>query len=190
MGNGRRVSVQELNRFQLPAGFRGRSAVVVQLWWLTQATLFRLSPQFLYGWRSMLLRLFGARVGRGVKIRPAATVTYPWKFEIGDFSWVGDDAVIYCLGDVKIGRNAVVSQRSYLCAGDHDPASVAFEIRGRPIVIEDEAWVCADVFVAPGVTIARGAVIGARSSVFKDMPSDMICTGHPCVPIKRRTSGN
>ena len=93
-----RPRFQDLSRFRLPADFRGRSAVWVQLWWLVQATLFRLSPQFLFGWRRWLLRLFGARVGAGVLIRPTATITYPWKVAIGDHSWVGDDVVLYSLG--------------------------------------------------------------------------------------------
>src|SRR5690606_37453676 len=74
----RATRVQDLARFRLPPGFRGRSALVVQLWWLVQATLFRLSPQVCYGWRRWLLRLFGARIGQGVLVRPSARITYPW----------------------------------------------------------------------------------------------------------------
>jgi putative colanic acid biosynthesis acetyltransferase WcaF len=177
---------QDLSRFQMPPGFRGRPGWYVQLWWLVQATLFRGSPQVLYGFRASLLRLFGARVGRGVVIRPTATITYPWKVSIGDRAWVGDDAVLYSLGDIEIGSDAVVSQRSYLCAADHDHHDPAFPIRARKITVGDESWVCADVFVGPGVNIGRGAVIGARSSVFKDMPEGQICLGSPCVPIKPR----
>src|SRR5262245_48779901 len=112
--------VQDLTTFRMPAGFRGRPAWFVQLWWLTQALLFRPSPQVAYGFRRLLLRAFGARIGRGVVIRPSVVVTYPWKVEIGDFAWVGDDAVLYSLGEIRIGANSVVSQKSYLCAGDHD----------------------------------------------------------------------
>ena len=106
--------IQDLSRFRLPPGFRGRSAMAVQLWWMTQATLFRLSPQFAYGFRRRLLRMSGANVGQGVLVRPTVTVTYPWKVSIGDRAWVGDHAVLYSLGEIEIGADAVVSQRAYL----------------------------------------------------------------------------
>lgn len=178
--------MQDLSCFRLPPGFRGRSAVVVQLWWFVHSTLFHWSPQFAYGFRRWLLRCFGARVGKGVVIRPSVTITYPWKVCIGDYAWIGDDVVLYSLGEIKIGAHAVVSQSSYLCAADHDYTQVGFPIRSRRITIGAEAWVATDVFVAPGVSIGRGAVIGARSGVFKDMPAGMVCLGSPCTPRKER----
>ncbi|MBV1916343.1 MAG: putative colanic acid biosynthesis acetyltransferase [Pseudomonadales bacterium] len=178
--------MQRLDQFYLPAGFRGRSAIVVQLWWIVQATLFLHSPQFMYAWRNWLLRLFGATIGKHVIIRPTVRITYPWKLTIGDYSWVGDHAELYTLGPVTIGKHAVISQNSYLCTGSHDYKSESFDIYAEPIVIEDEAWVAADVYVAPGVTIGRGAVIGARSSVYTDMPSGMVCIGSPAKPVKPR----
>ena len=178
--------IQDLSSFRMPAGFRGRSTVVVQLWWLVQSTLFRGSPQFAYSFRRWLLRLFGAQVGRGVVIRPSVTITYPWKVTMGDYAWVGDNVVLYSLGEIEIGADAVVSQSSYLCAADHDYTDPSFPIRSRKITIGPAAWVAADVFVAPGVTIGRAAVIGARSSVFADMPAGMVCFGYPCKPVKQR----
>lgn len=177
---------QRLDQFRLPEGFRGRSGIIVQLWWLVQSTLFGLSPQFMYGWRNYLLRLFGAKIGKGVIIRPSARITYPWKLTIGDFAWVGDNVELYTLGEIVIGDNAVVSQRSYICTGSHDYKKAAFDIYAVKTVIEPEAWVATDVYVAPGVTIGRGAVIGARSSVFTDMPAGMICVGSPAKAIKPR----
>lgn len=178
--------VQDLSKFTLPTGFRGRPGWYVQLWWLVQSTLFRMSPQFLYGWRRFLLRLFGARIGKQVLIRPSVTITYPWKLTIGDYSWIGDDVVLYSLGKIEIGDNAVVSQRSYICAGSHDFKASAFDITADTISIADEAWVATDVFVAPGVTIGRGTVVGARSSVFSDLPAMMVCVGSPAKPIRPR----
>src|SRR5580700_6839233 len=101
-------SVQDLKSFVLPRNFRGRPAWFVQLWWLVQATLFRWSPQFLYGWRRWLLRRFGARIGQGVIIRPTAEITYPWKLSIGDLVQIGDHVTLYTLGDISIGENTVV----------------------------------------------------------------------------------
>lgn len=177
---------QDLSRFRMPAGFRGRPAPAVQFWWLVQATLFRWSPQFAYAFRRWLLRAFGAQIGHQVIVRPTATITYPWKVRIGDHAWIGDHVTLYSLGEIDIGANAVVSQSSYLCAADHDYTQVDFPIRGRRITVGEQAWVAADVFVAPGVSIGEGAVIGARSSVFADMPAGMVCLGTPCRPVKPR----
>jgi len=177
---------QNLNSFVLPAGFRGRSVLLVQFWWCIQATLFSCSPQFAYGWRNFLLRLFGASIGKKVIIRPSVRITYPWKLTIKDNAWVGDYVDLYTLGEITIGKNAVVSQKSYLCTGSHDYQLESFDIFAKSIVIEDEAWVATDVFIAPGVTIGKGAVIGSRSSVYKDMPEGMICIGNPAKPIKPR----
>jgi putative colanic acid biosynthesis acetyltransferase WcaF len=177
---------QDLRRFKLPDGFRGRSAAIVQLWWILQATLFRCSPQICFGWRRLLLRLFGAKIGRGVLIRPSATITYPWKLRIGDYSWIGDDVVLYSLGDISIGAHSVISQRSYLCTGTHDAAAEAFDILARPISVGSECWIATDVFVAPGVSIADGAVVGIRSTVLDDLPAATICYGTPARPVRPR----
>lgn len=182
----RATRVQDLARFRLPPGFRGRSALVVQLWWLVQATLFRLSPQVCYGWRRWLLRLFGARIGQGVLVRPSARITYPWKLSVGDYAWIGDEVILYTLDRIEIGAHAVVSQRSHLCAGTHDHRQPDFPIRGGVITVGPEAWLGADVFVAPGKTIGRGAVVGARSSVFSDLPEMMLCFGSPARPVRPR----
>lgn len=181
------IPMQDLSKFRLPAGFRGRSAALVQLWWIVQATLFRCSPQFAYGFRAWLLRLFGARVGKCCVIRPTVRITYPWKVSIGDYAWIGDDVVLYSLGEIEIGAHVVVSQRSYVCAADHDFRQEDFPIRARKVIVGTQAWLATDVFVAPGVRIGEGAVIGARSSVFRDMPDGMVCMGSPCHPVKPRT---
>ncbi len=178
--------MQTLNKFKLPKNFRGRSGLIVQLWWMVDFFFFNLSPQFMYGWRRWLLRLFGAKIGVGVIIRPTVSITYPWKVSIGDYSWIGDDVVLYSLGEISIGENAVVSQKSYLCTGSHDFKKEDFPIWSKKISIEDECWLATDVYVAPGVTIGKGTVVGARSSVFKDLPAGKVCVGSPAKVIRDR----
>lgn len=180
--------MQELNTFKLPKNFRGKNAFVVQLWWLVQSTLFRLSPQFMYGWRRALLRLFGAKVGKKVIIRPTVKTTYPWKVSIGDYSWIGDDVVLYSLGEIEIGSHVVISQKSYLCTGSHDFSNSSFPIYEKKITIKDQCWIATDVFVAPGITVGKGTVVGARSSVYKDLPSNKVCIGNPAKIIRERIS--
>jgi putative colanic acid biosynthesis acetyltransferase WcaF len=178
--------IQDLSKFLLPKNFRGKSIVYVQLWWLVSASLFRHSPQFAYRWRAFLLRCFGARVGVSTVIRPTCKVTYPWNVEIGDYVWLGDDVVLYSLGKIIIGPNTVISQRSYICAADHNYRSASFEIRKFTTLIGSEVWIASDVFLGPNIKIGDRAVIGSRSSVYCDMPQNMVCLGSPCRPTKPR----
>ncbi len=178
--------MQTLKDFKLPPNFRERSGTTVQLWWFVQAIFFRPSPQIFYGWRRFLLRVFGAKIGKNVIIRPSVTITYPWKVSIGNYSWIGDNVELYSLGNIKIGTNVVISQKSYLCAASHDYMKEDFPIYSQMITIEDECWLATDVYVAPGITIGKGTVIGARSSVFKDLPAGKLCVGSPAYPIKDR----
>jgi putative colanic acid biosynthesis acetyltransferase WcaF len=159
---------------------RGRPGWYVLLWWLLQAIVFPLTPHSLHAPRCALLRLFGARIGKGVVIRPTARFTYPWKVDIGDYSWVGDDVVFYSLESIHVGQHCVISQKSYLCTGSHDMRSPTFQLVTKPIAIGNGAWVATNCFIGPGVQIGANAVIGARSSVFTSMPAGQICWGTPC----------
>jgi putative colanic acid biosynthesis acetyltransferase WcaF len=123
--------------------------------------------------------MFGARIGRGTIIRPSVKVPYPWKLTIGEFCHIGDEVYLYTYGEIEVGDCAVISQRSYVCTGSHDYTSPTFDLIVKKIVIEAEAWLATDVFVAPGVRIGHGAIIGARSSVFHDVPSGAIALGTP-----------
>jgi putative colanic acid biosynthesis acetyltransferase WcaF len=180
------MQYQDLKSFKVPPEFRGRSKVVVQLWWIVQSTLFALSPQVFFGWRRFLLRLFGAKIGKNVSIRPTSKITYPWKLTVGDNSWIGDDCTLYTLGNITIGANVAIAHRVYLNTGGHDYTVPTFDIFSNPIVIEDECWITNDVFVTAGVVIGKGTIVGARSTVLKSLPSNKICIGYPARPVKDR----
>ena len=169
------------------SGFEyGRSKLFIFLWLLCQDTIFRFSPVFCYGFRRWLLRRFGCKVGRHVIVRPNARLHYPWRIEIGDYSSIGDDVCLYSIAPIKIGDHSVISQKSFLCTAGHDYDDPHFKTQVKPILVGTGVWIAADVFVAPGVTIGDNAVIGARSSVFHNMPPGMVCYGYPCRPVKRR----
>lgn len=180
------IEYQNLSEYSQPPSLRGRSKFIVQMWWIFQATLFRWSPRALFGWRNLLLRLFGAKIGSNVRIRSSVNITYPWKLEIGNSCWVGDDCFLYNLDHIKIGNNVALAHGVYISTGEHDYTKKTFDIKLRPVVIEEQAWLANDVFIAPGVTIGKGAVIGARSTVLKDMPEGMVCVGYPAKPLKPR----
>ena len=161
---------------------RGRPGWIILLWWLLQAIVFPLTLHSAHAPRVALLRLFGAKVGRRVSIRPTARFTYPWKISIGDNSWIGDDVVFYSLDRIEVGSHCVISQRSYLCTGSHDIHDPSFGLKTAPITIGNGTWVAIDCWIAPGVSVGANAVIGARSSVFQDMPAQYVSWGTPCRP--------
>lgn len=165
---------------------RGRPNAIVLLWWFVQGSIFRFSLHNMYGWRNMLLRMFGAEIGKGVKIRSSAKFTYPWKVSIGDYSWIGDDVKLYSLDRIDIESNCVVSQESYLCTGSHEIKDPHFGLVTKPIVIKEGAWVASDVFVYPGVTINELAVVAARSTVTTDVQKNTIVAGSPAKFVKKR----
>lgn len=156
------------------------------LWTLFGQVLFRWTFHNWYATRRGLLRLFGATIGNDVRIRPSVLVEQPWNLTIGDNSSIGDRAIIYCLGKVTLGNNVSLSQMVHLCAGTHDYTKSDLPLLRPPIVIEDEVWLAADVFVSANVRIGRGSVVGARSSVFKDLPPWKVYAGTPARPIKDR----
>lgn len=155
-------------------------------WGLVYFFLFRPTPRSFHSWRAFLLRLFGAKMGVHCHIYPGARIWAPWNLECADHAAIADGVIVYNQAKISLGHNAIVSQGSHLCTGTHDYNSPLFELRAFPIHIGPEAWVCADCFIGPGVTVGEGAVIGARSVALKDMPAWMVCAGHPCIPIKPR----
>lgn len=156
------------------------------LWMFVRATLFRLSFHNWYAWRRLLLRGFGARIGRGVRIRPSAVIEVPWNLSIGDHTAVGDHAILYSLGVITIGRDVVISQYAHLCAGTHDYTVPEFPLLRLPIEVGDHAWIAADAFVGPGVTVGAGAVVGARATVVKNVAAGQIVVGNPARAVRRR----
>jgi acetyltransferase-like isoleucine patch superfamily enzyme/glycosyltransferase involved in cell wall biosynthesis len=156
------------------------------LWMIVRAALFRPSFHNWYGWRRLLLRLFGAKLGKDVRIRPTASVEIPWNLEIGDKAIIGDYAILYSLGKITIGSGAVVSQFAHLCAGTHDYTSRRFPLLRPPITIGQDVWIAADAFIGPGVTVGDRAVVGARTTVVKDVPADQVVAGPAAISIKQR----
>lgn len=154
--------------------------------WAFAKPLFSLSPRPLWGWRRNLLRLFGARVGHHAHVYPSVRITIPWNLALGEYCAVGDRVILYALGPISIGARATVSQGAHLCAGTHDWHDPARPLLKPPISVGDDAWICADAFLGPGVAVGNGAIVGARAVAMKDVPENMIVAGNPARIIMAR----
>lgn len=168
------------------ASFSLKNRIARVLWGVFYLIFFRYSPRPLHGWRSLLLRLFGAKVGRGVHVYPGVKIWAPWNIEFGDECGVGDDAILYSQGKIVLGKRSIISQGAYICTGSHDYTKTGHPLITAPIHIGDFAWIAAQAFIHPGVSIGEGAVVGARSVVIKDLPEWSVCAGSPCKPLKKR----
>jgi putative colanic acid biosynthesis acetyltransferase WcaF len=174
------VGAARFDRFERPVRLRS------WLWGLTYAFLFRPTPVSMHGWRRFLLRRFGAAIGRGVGIHPSVRITYPWNLSIGAGSRLEREVILESMGPITIGSHVLVSQYAHICAGDHDYADPAMDIKPAGIEIGDRVWIAADAFVGPNARIGRGSMIAARSSVFGELPPGMVCVGEPASPRRPR----
>ena len=157
------------------------------LWAITQATLFRFSFRTWNKWRIFLLHSYGAEIDSSCVIRRTVKIECPWNLTMGTNSCLGDCAIVYCLGKVTIGDRVSISQNAHLCAGTHDYKQDEMPLLRLPIVIEDDAWIAADSFIGPNVTVGRAAILGARGVAMHDLDADTIYSANPAVIIKMRS---
>lgn len=160
------------------------------IWCVAWFVLCRFTPKR-YGraWRNAVLRLFGAKVGRSC-VDSSARIFAPWRIEIGDSSSISSNVSLYGYGAIIIGSYAVVSQNSYLCSTSHDYTTKDMRSISNTIRICDWAWVTANVFILPGVTVGEGAVVGASAVVTKDVAPWSVVAGNPARFIKKRVIGD
>ena len=156
------------------------------VWQVVWLLLYRPTPRLFHPWRCLLLRLFGAKLGRAVHPYPSARIWAPWNLEMGDHACLSEGVDCYCVAPIRIGAHTTVSQYSFLCTASHDYTRADMPLVTAPITIGEGVWITADVFVGPGVTIGDGAVVTARSSVFADIPPWVVARGNPAVPVKAR----
>jgi putative colanic acid biosynthesis acetyltransferase WcaF len=154
--------------------------------WSMVSPLFFMSPRVFFGWRSMILRIFGAKVGRNVHIYPSAKIYLPWNLAIGDDSSIGEWALIYNLGFINIGEQVTISHRAHLCAGTHDYVVTSLPLIRAQIKIGSQSWICSDAFIGPGTSIGIGAIVGAGSVVTGNVEDWQIVSGNPATFIKIR----
>lgn len=164
----------------------GRSRFVEALWFFLGLPILRCRLLPFSFPRSWVLRLFGAKVGYKVVLKPGFRVKYPWLLSLGTHSWIGEDVWIDNLVLVTIGANVCISQGTYLCTGNHDWSDPAFGLRVKPIVFEDGSWVGARAVICPGVTIETCGIAVAGSVVTNNIPPYEIHAGNPARLLRRR----
>lgn len=167
-----------------PPGTRDRLRRHAWNWaWLL---LFRPSPVPLHGWRCWLLRRFGASVGPNAHPYPSARIWAPWNLTMEAGSCLGLASETYNVARVILRRDAIVSQRAYLCTASHDIDAADFALTAMPIEIGPGAWVAADAFIGPGVTLGADAVAAARAVVMRDVPARSVVAGNPAREVRQR----
>lgn len=164
-----------LARFDNRGFDRGASAAKEALWRLCQGLFFQPLWHMPSSFRAAVLRAFGARIGRRAVIRAGVNIHFPWRLEMGDDVWLGEEAMILSLAPVKIGSNVCLSQRCFICTGTHDPDSPTFELKTEAVTIGNGVWVAAMAFIGPGVTVGDAAVVAAGAVVVSDvLPGDRV----------------
>jgi putative colanic acid biosynthesis acetyltransferase WcaF len=176
----------DLSAFSTGGFDRGASSVKELLWAFVSLILFRFCPLKHSGLKRSVLRWFGAKVGRGVVIKPQVKITFPWKLTLGDHVWLGEECWLLNLAPITIEDNACISQRAFLCTGNHSYTSPSFDLITKPIQVGQGAWIAADAFVGPGVAVGTHAVLTAGSVATKDLQPYGIYQGNPAVLIKQR----
>lgn len=184
MSYGKKEKIDYIN-FETP--YSKRIKFKRLLWDITWNVFSRPFPRYiLVGWRRFLIRLFGGKIAKAAEVYPSAKIFMPWNLEMKAHSCIGANVDCYNAAKITIGINATISKGTCLCTASHNISSPRYEQTESPIIIEDHAWVAAEAFVGPGVTIGKGAVAGARAAVFKDVAPWTVVGGNPAQFIKNR----
>jgi putative colanic acid biosynthesis acetyltransferase WcaF len=166
--------------------FKTGAPVLKRVFWYIVNTLFFKSFIHSYALKSFFLRLFGAKVGNGVLIKPHVNIKYPWKLEIGNHVWIGEEVWIDNLDYVKIGDNVCISQGALLLCGNHSFTSTQFDLMTGPIVLEEGVWIGAKSLVGPNVTCGSHSVLSVMSVASKNLEPYKIYRGNPAQVVKDR----
>jgi len=165
---------------------REKSILYIQFYKIIYLLFIKPTPKFLHSWRCSIYKLFGAKIGCGVKISASAKFMYPWNIEIGNYCWIGDNVELYSVDKIIIGNNVAFAHNIFVATAAHDVYNISFNTICQPVIIEDEVWVSSNVFINMGVVLEKGVVIGSGSIVTKSMPEGFICVGNPAKPVKKR----
>ena len=156
------------------------------IWQMAWLVFYRPSPKTFHGWRSLVLRCFGARMGKSCFFYPNVRIWAPWNLECEELVTAADGAEIYNPAPLKLGSHAIVSQGAYLCGATHDFHDPKFPYLAYPSEIGRYAWICARAIVGPGVQVGEGAVLALGAVAVKNLEPWSVYGGNPAVNIKER----
>lgn len=176
----------ELARFSTGDYNPGRPFWVRALWFLVNARVLQNPANPSSAIKKAVLRAFGAKIGKGVFLKPGINIKNPWLLEIGDDCWIGEGVWLDNLEPITIGANVCISQGAYLCTGNHDWSDPAMAYTSGAIHVEDGAWICARATVMSGITVGRNAIVGAGALLARDAEAGWIYTGNPAQQLKKR----
>jgi putative colanic acid biosynthesis acetyltransferase WcaF len=165
---------------------KGRSLFVRTIWHFVGFPNVRCYWLPISGVKVLVLRLFGAQIGKGAYFKPGLKVKFPWYLTLGDYCWIGEDVWIDNLTQVTIGSHVCLSQGAYLCTGNHDWTTRNMKLFARPIVLQDGCWVGAKTVVCPGVVVGAGAILAAGSVAAKNIPTLEVWAGNPARYLRNR----
>jgi putative colanic acid biosynthesis acetyltransferase WcaF len=180
------LDARENNTWESGSSFSLRNRIYRALWSVTWLLLASWTPPQLHAWRRFLLRLFGAKIASTAGIYPSARIWSPANLEMGKFSFIGPRVQIYSMAKITFAPYSLASQGAHICAGSHDIEDVNFQLKASPITIGYRAWIAAEAFVGPGVTVGEGAVLGARACAFQNLEAWTVFVGNPARAIKKR----
>lgn len=178
--------MQDLSRFDNSWYSHGRP-LCTRLAWILVNAFFFVNPAFPFtGIKPRLLRLFGAKVGKGVVIKPQVSIKHPWFLEIGDHVWIGEQAWIDNLGLIRIEDHVCISQGAMLLTGNHNYKKPEFDLMVGPITLKKSCWIGARSVVCPGITVGESAVLSVASVATKDLDAGQIYQGNPAIKVRAR----
>lgn len=183
------VSLIRSDRASCPSAHGFGNKLARLLWGLVWTLFIRPTPSFIHGWRTGWYRLFGARIGAGVKLMPSVQCWAPWNLTVGDHSSVSHGVDLYAVDKIVLGAHVTISQRAFICTASHAIDHPNMPLVTAPVNISDGAWICAEVYVHPGVTVGVDAVVGARAALFNDVEPRQVVGGNPARVIRMRRLG-
>ena len=180
------MSKTDISRYDNSWYNPGGSVVKRAFWYMVNAVFF-LSPFFPFSsLKVALLVLFGAKMGRGIVIKPGVNIKYPWRLTLGNHVWIGENVWIDNLGDIVFEDNVCISQGAFLLTGNHDYKKSAFDLQVASIYLEEGAWIGANAIVCPGVRCKSHAVLAVGSVATTDLEAYSIYQGNPAVKVRER----
>lgn len=180
------LDASQTNPLEGGASFSLVNRLLRAVWMLVWLVFARFTPPQLHGWRRLILRAFGAKVGPGARVHGSVSVWLPANLDLGEHVLIGPGVRLYNQGRISIGAKSVISQRAHICASTHDLSDPQFQLVLRPVTIGRQCWVAAEAFVGPGVTMDDRSVLGARGALFGDAEADGVYSGNPAALVKQR----